>query len=472
MATTTPPLMAHQAEGVAFLMRQRGALLAFEQGLGKTLVAIEAFRRLNASGEVEAMLVLCPNSLKRNWVAELTRFAPGLSTAIVEGPAQARRAQLATSRANVLIMSYDTARAEIPAVRAVLLRRRSALVLDESHYIKSHRSLTSIAARHFTPHARYRWLLTGTPITNRPLDLYPQINAVTENSPLGSYEAFRNAYGGTAVTAEDLASLTQRIRPYVMRRTKAECLDLPPKTFADIQVELPAWQRHMYDSMRDNLVVEIDGMSDDAFAVYAPTALAQLLRLSQLASAPALLFPTETRVPGKQAELTLLLDELVAGGHKVILWSYYVGTIERLTQSFSHLGAVALYGAIPATERQAVARRFQEDPAVRVMIANPAAAGTGFTLTAATYTIYETLNWRYDHYAQSQDRNHRIGQSEPVTYVRLLAADTVELAIAEALERKARLAAGILGDADADADVAALSRNSFLALLRTGHWPA
>ncbi|NJL71194.1 MAG: DEAD/DEAH box helicase, partial [Candidatus Competibacteraceae bacterium] len=153
----------------------------------------------------------------------------------------------------------------------------------------------------------------------------------------------------------------------------------------------------------------------------------------------------------------------------MILWSNYIRSIETLLDRIE--GAVAIYGGTPASERQEIAARFQQDPDVRVLIANPAAAGTGFTLTAASYTIYESLSWRYDHYAQSQDRNHRIGQTEPVTYVRLLAVDTIEEAIVSALERKSALARSLLGDESAGSVVSQLSREEMCELLKTNRLP-
>jgi SNF2 family DNA or RNA helicase len=176
----------------------------------------------------------------------------------------------------------------------------------------------------------------------------------------------------------------------------------------------------------------------------------------------------ETRDSGKVLELDHLLHELIeSNGHKVILWSHYVATIEALLERYGRYGAVALYGGTEASERQVVAGRFQNDDRTRLLICSPAAAGTGFTLTAATYTIYETLSWRYDFYAQSQDRNHRIGQKLPVTYVRLLAAFTVEDAIAHALERKSTLARTLLGDRDEMPRIADLTREELCALLMT-----
>ena len=465
-------LMAHQREGVDFLLAKGSGLLAFEQGLGKTLVAIEAFRRLRAEGRADALLVVCPNSLKRTWAAELVRFAPDFDSHIVEGGPRERRHGLAQTRAAVVLVNYEAARNEITAIRALMQRQQCVLVLDESHYVKNHRSLNSVAAQHFAPLARYRWLLTGTPATNTPADLYPQLAIVAGGKPFGSFAAFDAAYGGPDTTTEQRQALAAKIAPYLMRRTKEECLDLPDKTFMDVLVELPSWQRRLYDGLRNDLAHEVRGMTREEFAAFVPTAMARLLRLSQLASNPALVFPDEARTPGKFTELDRILEEIVgANDRKVIVWSYYVRTIEALTARYAAHGAASLYGQTPAAERQTLTDRFQADPDLRVLVANPAAAGVGFTLTAANYAIYETLTWRYDLYAQSQDRNHRIGQRNPVTYIRLIADGTVEHAIAEALARKVQMAGEVLGDDKSQALATPLTPESFLMLLQTGRLP-
>jgi SNF2 family DNA or RNA helicase len=259
----------------------------------------------------------------------------------------------------------------------------------------------------------------------------------------------------------------------ILRRTKEECLDLPEKTFIDLRVDLPSWQRKIYDDMRTQMVCEIEAMSGEQYRAFASTALAQLTRLSQIASNPTLLFPEAGGTPGKFEALDgLLADMLSVPGRKVIIWSNYVKTIEALVDRLKPYGVVALYGGTPTSERQDVAARFQTDPQTRVLIANPAAAGTGFTLTAATYTIYETLSWRYDHYAQSQDRNHRIGQSQPVTYVRMIAADTIEEAIINALERKSAMAQALLGDDTQASTIGQLTQQQMCDLLVGNRLPA
>ena len=237
-------------------------------------------------------------------------------------------------------------------------------------------------------------------------------------------------------------------------------------------MELPAWQRALYDEVRDQMVAELRTMTGEEYRVFASTALVRLTRLAQIASNPALVMPTETRIPGKWAELDHVLRDILAEpGRKVILWSSYVHTIEALAKRYAENGPVMLYGGVEATARQAIGAQFQTDPSTRLLVANPAAAGTGFTFTAAAYTIYETLSWRYDFYAQSQDRNHRIGQDKSVTYIRLIAVDTIEEAIVVALERKANMASELLGDSDGAPNVADLSREQMCDLLSTNRMP-
>lgn len=462
-------LMAHQREGIDFLTRGKSGLLAFEQGLGKSLVAIDAFRRTFAERAAERMLVICPNSLKRNWAAELAKFAPELRVRIVEGAPKERRHAFAAADEHVVITSYETARAEVTSILGLLHKKRTVLVLDESHATKNWKSLTSTAARHFAPHTEFRWLLSGTPVTNSPADLYTQIEILAPGEHLlGSLESFL----ATIESDRDADFARQTFDRLILRRTKDECLDLPDKTFVDVRVDLPPWQRKLYDDMRSQMVCDIKAMNGEQYKAFASTALAQLTRLSQLASNPALLFPELTDSPGKYEALeTIVADILSVPSRKVIIWSNYVRSIEMLLERFVGFGAAAIYGGTDVADRQNIATRFQTDTDTRVLIANPAAAGTGFTLTAATFAIYESLSWRYDHFAQSQDRNHRIGQTQPVTYLRLLAADTIEEAIVQALERKSAMAKSLLGDEGLAPGVADLTQEEMCDLLMTNTLP-
>lgn len=462
-------LMDHQREGVAFLTGEHRGLLAFEQGLGKTLVAIDSFRRLLATGDADRMLVVCPNSLKRNWVVEIEKFAPGMTVAIAEGAPKARRAVFATATVDVVVTSYETARAEVTSLLAYVGRRRTVLCLDESHAAKNWNSLTSTAMRQIAPRCAYRWLLSGTPVTNTAADLFTQVEIVAPGErKLGSLETFLAQIEQDPTGAFAKPALDQLI----LRRTKDDCLDLPAKSFTDVLVELPAWQRRLYDQMRNQMVCAIQEMSGEQYRAFASTALAQLTRLMQIASNPSLIIPGSSSAPAKFEVIDGIVSDIMSvPGRKVIVWSTYIGNIEALRDRLAPHGAVAIYGGVETGQRQDIATRFQTDPDTRVMIANPAAAGTGFTLTAATHTIYESLSWRYDHYAQSQDRNHRIGQTKPVTYMRLIAADTIDEVIVRALERKAAMARNLLSDAAAQTILSRLSPEEMCQLLTSNVLP-
>ena len=467
-----PQLMTHQKEGVQFLLERKSGLLALEQGLGKTRVALESFRHLRADGTAERLVVICPNSLKRNWAAEVARFTPELEVCVVQGSARERRRLLSQTKAPIIIINYEGARSEIIAIRALMGRTRSALVLDESHHVKNLRSLNSIAVRHFAPLAEFRWLLSGTPVTNTPADMYSQLALVVGEKLIGRFAAFVAEYGDAGKVPARQEALRQRIAPHIFRRTKDQCLDLPEKTFVDLYVSLPVWQRRLYDEARETIVQQVQRMSRGEFAVFAPTALTRLVRLAQIASNPALVFPSERRLPAKTSELDRVLAELVeANDRKVVVWSHYIHNIEMFATRYARFGVVTLFGATPPEERSEVVRRFQEDPGARILIGNPAAGGSGFTLTAANYTIYETLSWRYDLYAQSQDRIHRIGQTVPVAYIRLIAENTIDEAIAEALARKAAMAQAIVGDEVVPISASQMTPEEFCNLLLTNRLP-
>ena len=171
----------------------------------------------------------------------MERFASKETVTVIEGRRSVRRLALSQLATTVVLIGYESARNDIVGIRALLEGSRAVLVLDESHYAKNYGSLSSITPRHFANLAECRWLLTGTPITNSPVDTYAQICLVSNDRPLGSYGAFVTKFGHRQIDDARLNALSDSIRPYVLRRVKEECIDLTSKSFRDIVVELPAW---------------------------------------------------------------------------------------------------------------------------------------------------------------------------------------------------------------------------------------
>lgn len=457
-----PELLPHQLEGVRFLKERKAGLLAFEQGLGKTLTALATFAELRTEEVVTRLFVICPNSLKGNWAAEVARFYPGLSSAVIDAAGRARRIALAGTRADVVIVNYEAARAEVTVLRGLLSARPCALVLDESHAIKNTATISHAATTNLGELTPYRWLLSGTPYTNSITDLYAQLAFVDNSGALGPEDCFVAKFGNAA---DEPAELRALLAKYVLRRTKAQCLSLPAKRFEDRIVPLPDWQMAIYAAIRDRLVGDVAGMSAAEFQTYLPKALNRLLRLWQVASNPALVFKSETRTPAKFAALdTALDDHVLAQGQKVIVWSSFVETIRALQARYSpQFETAALYGEVSAEERTRAVARFQSAPGPMVLLANPAVAATGFTMTASRVAIYETMSWRYDFFAQSQDRNHRIGQQGDVTYIRLIAGGTVDEQIVRRVEQKSA-AAGAMLDGGKGLGDEVLTKRDFVAL--------
>lgn len=438
-------LMPHQRIAAEFLAARDGALLCDEQGLGKTLSALAAFGLCVERGLADRLVVVCPNSLKAMWAREVASRFPTWQVSLAEGTKPHRRRAFGTE-ALVYLTNYEAVRSDKADLRLLLGRARSVLVCDESHAAKNPDSQTLRALEFVRGAAAKAWIMSGTPVTNHLTDCYAQVTLADQGRLLGSRAAFESVYGqrDDAAAAQELQG---RLAPILLRRTKDDVLDLPTRTFEDRAVDLVGRQAAMYESVRHGIFDDVSKMSDEDFHMNSATILTRLLRLSQIASNPRLVDPGYSDTPAKFLELDALLEDLVVeNNRKVVLWSYYVDNLREFLVRYDRYGPVAIYGEIPLPERQAAVERFQQDESVRLFIGNPQAAGTGLTLTAAHHAIYETVTWRYDLYAQSLDRVHRIGQDKNVTYHRILAEGTIDEAIAASLERKGDLAAGVLGD--------------------------
>jgi SNF2 family DNA or RNA helicase len=458
-----PPveLLPHQRPAVEFLAAKSGALLCDEQGLGKTLTCLTAFWLVRQLGDAERLLVVCPNSLKHTWEKEIQRFFPSWTVSIASGSKRARM-RAYDARTDVHIANYEAARGDYAELRLLLRRRPTVLVCDESHHVKNATSRTTRALSFMRSAAAKVWVMSGTPIPNALMDAYSQVYVADGGRALGPIDAFDRRFGKAADQRRAAVDLNHALEPVLLRRTKDEVLDLPPRVFEERYVELAGEQRRLYDTIRKDLLNEVSGMSTREFEAGRSNVLTKLLRLAQAASNPRLVVPDFAGVPAKQREIDVLLEDIIeANGRKVVLWSYYVKTIEDLLKRYSRFQPVAIYGAVDLSERAAAVERFQTDPATALFVGNPQAAGVGLTLTAAHFAVYETLTWRYDLYAQSLDRIHRIGQERSVTYFSVLAAGTVDEDVLERLNKKRDTAAQVLGDVDR----VALDREEVLEIL-------
>jgi SWI/SNF-related matrix-associated actin-dependent regulator 1 of chromatin subfamily A len=445
-------LFPHQVEGVAFLLGRRRAILADDMGLGKTRQSIVA---LTEAAPVGPWLVVCPASVKRNWVREILVARPGDPVHVV-GPADPP----APGYTGWVVINYDL----LQRVDALLEDLPwTGMVFDEAHYLKNHksqRSKISCALVASAPNAVLH-ALTGTPLTNRPRDLFPLLQLV--GHPMGRSfltfakrycDATHNGFGWVTDGASNLAELRTQLHGAMLRRTKDETIDLPPKLRTWLAVDVPEstakkeTRRVLEPLIAGNLARAVAKSGTARREAASPTngRAGGQDRIRLLAS---LTRARELIANAKTANTIEFLDGIVAQGEKVIVFSAFDGPVQRIAKHFGER-AVLLTGMTPSGKRQALVDRFQTDDSVRVFVANIIAGGIGLNLTAARQVVFNDLDWVPANHWQAEDRAYRIGQTGTVNVTYFTATGTVDEFVSQALSVKAGLIEAVVeGTGDA-----------------------
>lgn len=442
-------LLPHQTDGTAFLRSNEYAALFDEQGLGKSKQVIDAISAEIEDGNLRGALIVCPNGLKSTWADEIERFS-SLSYAVFGSGRKARRTAFRSLRASFYVINYEAVETELASLRALLRFKPMALVLDESHRIKTPNAKVTKAILKLRSDAARRYLLSGTPVANKPDDLWSQIFFLDGGESLGATpEQFRSRYGSSN-GYKNVDDLRERLSAISMRRLKEGTIQLLPKNAGRVHVDIGGQQRVMYDKMRNELALWVTTLNGEQVLKQAEVILARLVRLAQLASNPGLLDACYQETPAKFAALDdLLSTHIDQNRQKAIVWTSFVGNIDTLQSRYPQYRPVTLYGEMQTPERDRAVRAFRTDETVRLLIANPAAAREGLTLTEANIAVYLDRTFNLVDYLQSQDRIHRISQRRPCEIVLLLANATIDQFIDFSLEQKHRLARFVQKDAEA-----------------------
>ena len=315
------------------------------------------------------------------------------------------------------------------------------------------------------PLTKYRRILTGSPVTKNPLDLYSQFDFLDPyHLDFHSYYAFRNRYAEMATINargrsiqvvkkfRNLDELSESIKPYSYRVLKEDCLDLPPKIFTKRHIQLTKEQRTIYTQMKKNALAFLNGKVTSTVTV-----LTQLMRLHQI-TCGHFTADDDSVQEIKNNRLNELMDVLSETEGKAIIWAHYQHDIEKIINTiktkkdedqnliYGPGSVVSYYGLTPQDERQDNIRKFQNDPNCRFIVGTPQTGGYGITLTQANTVIYYSNGYDLEKRLQSEDRAHRIGQKKSVTYVDLIAEDTVDEKIVKALRDKINIASEVMGE--------------------------
>ena len=414
-------LRDYQREGFAWAWRlaaaRLGACLADDMGLGKT---IQALALLCARAKDGPSLVVCPTSVVANWMAEARRFAPTLRMHAL-GEAGDRQSVVRDANArDVVICSYAVATGEIDLLAEA---RFTTAVFDEAHALKNAGTKRSRAARRIQ--ADFRLGLTGTPVENRTAELWSLFSVLVPGL-LGSRERFGERFAGPIEQGDRgrAGQLRAVLRPFLLRRTKAEVLDeLPPRTDVTSTITPRPDERAFYEAVRREALARVESAprQKKRFAV-----LAELVKLRQAAVSPQLLDPEG---PGG-AKLDALLERLVdlrEEGHRALVFTQFLGAMKAVRGRLeaARIEYFDLDGSTPAADRAQRIEAFQGGER-DVFLLSLRAGGLGVNLTGADYVFHLDPWWNPAVEDQATDRAHRIGQPRPVTVYRLVTEGTIE----------------------------------------------
>lgn len=420
--------------------------LADEMGLGKTVQTIALLRKAYADGMKIPSIVLAPKSLIFNWESELRRFAPELKPTIYYGP---DRDAKKLRKAKIVITSYATVRIDVDALSAINF---GYVILDESQTIKNSEAKTTAAVRELK--ASHKIALSGTPIENNLSELYSMFRFLNP-SFFGPYAEFARRYQRPIEERQDehaLRDLKSRIYPFILRRTKRDVLpDLPAKTEQVAYIELEPGHLAAYHQRRLELkdkiaaALEKDGPTKSAFMILQ--ALTELRRLASVPEADeAYGDGTLSERSAKRSYLAEAIPEISATGHKCLIFTNYLATVELVSEDLRSNGLENLVITGSTSDRAAIVSRFQTEPGIRALVMTLKTGGLGLNLTAADYVFILDPWWNASAEAQAIDRTHRIGQLNPVFCYRLIAKGTIEEKMLELQRRKSSLVASLVSN--------------------------
>ena len=441
-----------------------------EMGTGKSKVLIDNIAMLYDRGTINGALIVAPKGVVGTWYdQELPTHLPDhIENEIVMWQANITKGQskkLGTlfktgEELHILIMNVEAFSTQkgVDFASKFLMSHSTLMAVDESTTIKNPdakrtKNICKLASR-----AKYRRILTGSPVTKSPLDLYKQCEFLEEEL-LGhtSYYTFRTRYavmktanfGGRSVQIvvgyRNLGELSEKLKPFSYRVLKDDCLDLPSKTYMKRIVKLTPEQEKVYKQMKHLALAELEGK-----VMSTVTVLTQLMRLQQI-NCGHFTADDGTIKPLKNNRVKELLDTLEEIHGKVVIWAHYqydVETIvEHLKKEYGDNSVVTYYGKTPMSERQDNIQKFQNPTnSVRFLVGTTQTGGYGITLTAASTMIYYSNGYDLEKRQQSEARIDRIGQEVPMTYIDLMVEDTVDERIVKALRKKVNIATTIMGE--------------------------
>ena len=441
-----------------------------EMGTGKTKVLIDNIAMLYDAGKINGVLIIAPKGVYKNWYdGEIPTHLPDhvehtsvLWQAMINQKQQKELDKLFVpgEDLHVLIMNVEafSTKKGVEFAAKFLRCHRTMMAIDESTTIKNPDAKRTKHICTLGEYAGYKRILTGSPVTKSPLDLYKQCEFLKKEL-LGhsSYYTFRTRYavmrtanfGGKSVQIvtgyQHLPELSEKLKPFSYRVLKDDCLDLPEKTFIKRLVTLTPDQKKLYLQMKNLALAQMDGKM-----MTTATVMTQLMRLQQITCGH---FTADDGTiqdvdSNRISELMNVLEEVEG---KIVIWAHWQRDVNRIireiVKKYGENSFVDYYGPTPMSERQENIKKFQDpDSPVRFFVGTTQTGGYGITLTAASTMVYYSNGYDLEKRQQSEARIDRIGQKYPMTYIDIYCEDTVDARIVKALKKKVNIASQIMGE--------------------------
>ena len=460
---------AHQLTALEKSWNKESYAYFMEMGTGKTKVLIDNMAMLYDKGAINGALIVAPKGVIGTWYnQEIPTHLPdhikNVSVLWQSNINKTQQEKLNTlfetgEDLHILIMNveaFSTDKGKTFAAK-FLRTHKTLTAIDESTVIKNPKAKRTKNILALADLCKYRRIMTGSPVTKNPLDLYSQCNFLDPFLlNFHSYFAFRNRYAemktlhmhGRQIQIvngfKNLSELSDKLKGFSYRVLKEDCLDLPPKIWTKRHITLTPEQAKVYKQMKEQALAVLKGKQ-----VTSVSALTQLMRLHQITCGHFAADDGSVQQI-KNNRLSELMDVLEETEGKAIIWAHYQHDIKNIVKEIEKVhgpgSVVTYYGLTPQDERQDNIKQFQSNDEVRFLIGTPATGGYGITLTQANTVIYYSNGYDLEKRLQSEDRAHRIGQKKSVTYVDIMAEDTVDEKIVKALRKKINIASEVMGE--------------------------
>ena len=460
---------AHQLTALEKSWNKENFAYFMEMGTGKTKVLIDNLAMLYDKGKIDGALIIAPKGVVKTWYEQelpthLPNHIENVTVLWQSNITKTQQEKLETlfeieSALHILVMNVEALSTEkgVKFASKFINSHKTMMAIDESTTIKTPTARRTKNIIGIGKHAKYKRIMTGSPITKNPLDLYTQCEFLDPwLLDFTSYYAFRNRYAemktmhlrGRSIQVvsefKNLGELSETVKQFSYRVLKEDCLDLPPKNFIKRHITLTPAQQKLYKQMKDQALAILNGKVSSTMTV-----LTQLMRLHQITCGHFTADDgSEQEVESNRMnELMSILEDMDG---KAIIWANYQrdikGIVDNISKKYGPGSVVDYYGLTPQEDRQDNIRKFQNNPECRFLVGTPQTGGYGITLTQANTVIYYSNGYDLEKRLQSEDRAHRIGQKKTVTYIDLICEDTVDEKIVKALRDKINIASEVMGE--------------------------